>query len=158
MTENTAMNTKVIYPLTLYYDGACPICSLEMDHLREHCTNGRLVFVDIAVPGADTASLGVGRRALMAEIHGRCADGRVLRGLPVLRHAYAAVGLGAWLAPTGWRLLRPGADAGYRLFARHRQALSRAARPLIEGLRAWRAARRLQGCREGRCDVSGGAS
>jgi predicted DCC family thiol-disulfide oxidoreductase YuxK len=149
------MNT---YPLTLYYDGACPICSLEMDHLRERSTDGRLVFVDIDAPGFDAAAVGVAQRDLMAEIHGRTADGRLLRGLPVLRHAYAAAGLGAWLATSGWPLLRPLADIGYRLFARHRQALSRAARPLIDGLRARRSARRMQACRSGRCDLTGEGS
>lgn len=158
MTEMTAMKTELIYPLTLLYDGGCAICALEMDHLRERCSDGRLVFVDIAAPGFDMAAVGVGRAALMAEIHGRCADGRLLRGLPVLRLAYAAAGLGGWLAPTGWRALQPAADAGYRWFARHRQALSRAARPLIDGLRAWRTARRLQACRNGRCDLEEGRS
>lgn len=149
------MTKTTIYPLTLYYDGACPICSLEMDHLRRRSTDGRLVFVDIAAPAFDSAAVGVTRAALMAEIHGRGGDGRLLRGLPVLRHAYAATGLGAWLAPSGWPLLRPFADLGYRVFARHRQGLSRTARPLIDALRACRSARRLQACRDGRCNLEG---
>jgi predicted DCC family thiol-disulfide oxidoreductase YuxK len=32
----------------LFYDAACPVCALEMDHLRERCHDGRLRFVDIA--------------------------------------------------------------------------------------------------------------
>ncbi|MBX3604285.1 MAG: DUF393 domain-containing protein [Piscinibacter sp.] len=149
---------QVTYPLTLYYDGACPVCALEMEHLRERSSDGRLVFIDIAAPDFDAASLGLDLAALRAQIHGRCADGRWLTGLATLREAYAAAGLGAWLAPTGWRPLRPAADALYRGFARHRQAISRAARPLVDGLRAWRSARRLQACRDGRCDTTGGRS
>jgi predicted DCC family thiol-disulfide oxidoreductase YuxK len=39
------------YPLTLFYDADCPVCSLEMDHLRARNDAGKLRFVDIAVPG-----------------------------------------------------------------------------------------------------------
>ena len=46
---------SAIYPLTLYYDGACPVCALEMDHLRSRDAAARLVFVDIAAPGFDPA-------------------------------------------------------------------------------------------------------
>ena len=31
--------SRATYPLTLFYDAACPVCSLEMDHLRERCTD-----------------------------------------------------------------------------------------------------------------------
>ena len=33
-----------LYPLTLLYDGACPVCSLEMEHLRARNANGKLAF------------------------------------------------------------------------------------------------------------------
>lgn len=145
------MNTT--YPLTLLYDGDCAVCALEMEHLRERCSDGRLVFVDIAAPGFDAADHGATLAELEAEIHARAADGRVLRGMGALRAAYAAAGLGAVLAPSAWPLLRPWADAGYALFARHRRRISRAARPLIDTLLAWRMARRQRACRAGRCDI-----
>lgn len=148
------MNTT--YPLTLLYDGDCAVCTLEMDHLRERCRDGRLVFVDIAAPGFDAARHGATQAELEAEIHGVAADGRVLRGLAALRAAYAAAGLGAVLAPTAWPVLRPWADAGYSLFARHRRRFSRAARPLIDTLRAWRSLQRQRACQAGRCDIERG--
>jgi len=145
-----------IYPLTLFYDAGCPVCSLEMDHLRERSRDGRLVFVDISAPGFDAAAHGVSLAAMDAEIHGRAADGRWLRGVEVLRLAYEAAGLGWVLRPTGWPALRPLADAGYRIFARHRRSLSRAAAPLIEAVRAARARRlaeRMRDCRSGACGI-----
>lgn len=45
----TAM-TNDRFPLTLLYDAACPVCALEMDHLRQRNRDGRLAFVDIAAP------------------------------------------------------------------------------------------------------------
>src|SRR5262245_25248882 len=44
------------YPLTLFYDASCPVCALEMDHLRERDIEGRLIFVDIGAPGFDAAA------------------------------------------------------------------------------------------------------
>jgi predicted DCC family thiol-disulfide oxidoreductase YuxK len=144
----------MVYPLTLFYDGGCAVCALEMDHLRERCPDGRLVFVDIAQPGFDAAAYGTTRAAMHAHIHGLCADGTMRRGVEVLRLAYEAAGLGAILRPTGWAPLAPLADAGYRLFARHRRRISRVAAPLIDALRAARARRmaaRMQACRDGAC-------
>ena len=137
---------KTIYPLTLLYDGACPVCSLEMDHLRARNSAGRLVFVDIAAPGFDATPYGATRAELDAEIHAVAADDTTLRGMDVLRLAYAAAGLGWVLQPTGLGPLKPVFDAGYRVFARHRRSISRAAAPVIAVLREARA-RRLSACK-----------
>ena len=145
------------YPLTLLYDGTCAVCSLEMNHLRECNHAGRLLFVDIAAPGFDPASYGATLAAMNAEIHGVRPDGSLLRGVQVLRLAYAAVGLGWVLQPTGWPPLRPLFDAAYRVFARHRRSISRVAAPLIAGVsavRAQRLAQRMQACKGGACDIA----
>lgn len=145
------------FPLTLYYDAQCPVCALEMDHLRERDVARRLVFVDIGAPGFDPAQCGSTLAAMNAEIHARRADGSTLKGVEVLRLAYEAVGLGWVLRATAWPPLRPAFDAGYRFFARHRHAISAAGAPLIHalrGVRARRAARaleRMHACRDGVC-------
>jgi predicted DCC family thiol-disulfide oxidoreductase YuxK len=152
----TANNVTDRFPLTLLYDAACPVCSLEMDHLRERCTDGSLRFVDITAPGFDAAAWATTQAELMARIHGVRPDGTHLVGLAALREAYAAVGLGGWLAPTAWRGLAGPADAAYEQFARHRQRWSRLAAPLIAGIREWRARRTLQrmgACQGGACDI-----
>jgi predicted DCC family thiol-disulfide oxidoreductase YuxK len=149
---------SAVYPLTLLYDAACPVCALEMDHLRSRNLGGQLVFVDISTPGFDPAPYGVGFEAMDAEIHARCADGRVIHGVEVLRLAYAAVGLGWVLRPTGWLPLRALSEAGYRVFARHRRSISRVAAPLIDAIRharAERLARRMRSCRAGTCERAG---
>jgi predicted DCC family thiol-disulfide oxidoreductase YuxK len=146
-----------LYPLTLLYDAACPVCSLEMDHLHERDANGLLVLVDISAPGFDAAAYGCTQQALSEEIHAVRPDGSHLIGLAALRQAYAAVGLGWVLRPTGWGPLAPVADLGYRLFARHRRSISALAGPLIRGLRAWRARRTLRhmkACQNGACALS----
>jgi predicted DCC family thiol-disulfide oxidoreductase YuxK len=146
------MNTDN-YPLTLLYDAGCAVCSLEMDHLRERNVEGRLLFIDISAPGFNPAPYGVTLAAMNAEIHGLRPDGSMLRGVQVLRLAYAAVGLGWVLSPTGWAPLRPLFDVGYRVFARHRQTISRCSGPLIQAVRARRMAKRMQACSGGACEV-----
>jgi predicted DCC family thiol-disulfide oxidoreductase YuxK len=146
-----------IYPLTLIYDAHCPVCALEMDHLRSRNGAGRLLFVDMSQPGFDAAPYGATWAQMDAEIHGLQADGTLVRGLAVLRLAYAAVGLGWVLRPTGLGPLRPVSDLAYRLFARYRRPISRAAAPLIDALRGHRArrlARRMADCQGGACTVA----
>ena len=125
MTVNTTSNR---WPLTLLYDAQCAVCSLEMDHLRQRCGDaGHLVFVDITAAGFDAARWDTTQAELMAQIHAVRPDGSHLIGLAALREAYAVAGLGAWLAPTGWRGVRWLSDRAYAAFARHRQRISRAA-------------------------------
>lgn len=147
---------SAIYPLTLLYDAACPVCALEMDHLRARNDAGRLAFVDISAPGFDPTPYGATLAQMDAEIHALAADGRLMKGVQVLRLAYEAVGLGWVMRPVGWGPLRGVSDVAYRLFARHRRTVSRVAAPLIDGVRALRArqmARRMRRCAGGACTM-----
>jgi predicted DCC family thiol-disulfide oxidoreductase YuxK len=149
-----------IYPLTLLYDAACPVCSLEMDHLRERNVDHQLAFVNINEPGFDASAWGTTLAELNAEMHGVTPSGEHLLGLAALRAAYAAVGLGWVLKPTGWGPLAPLADAGYRWFAQHRLTISATAAPLINAMRAWREWRirrvhqRMARGQGGQCDIN----
>ena len=117
--------------LTIYCDGACPMCALEVDMLRRRDREHRLRWVDISAPGFDAAAHGFAHRDLDAVIHGVRADGSVVRGLDVLHVAYGAAGLGWLVAATRHPWLRTPSDAAYRLFARHRHAISRALAPAL---------------------------
>jgi predicted DCC family thiol-disulfide oxidoreductase YuxK len=68
----------------------------------------------------------------MGRIHALAGDGEVLRDLAVFRRAYALVGVGWLMAPSGWPGLQPLADAAYRLWARWRLAFT--GRPNLEQL------------------------
>ena len=58
-----------IHPLTLLYDGRCPVCSLEMDGLRAQDSHGRLRFEDISAPDFDAAPWGATAAQLDARLH-----------------------------------------------------------------------------------------
>ena len=126
------------YPLKIFYDASCPVCAPEMDGLRARDRAARLELVDMSAPGFDAACHGFAPADLDAAIHAVRPDGSVVRGMPVLRLAYAAVGLGWLLRPTGFGPLRPAFDAAYRIFARHRKSISRALAPAIAAVRAGR--------------------
>ncbi|OYT90259.1 MAG: thiol-disulfide oxidoreductase [Burkholderiales bacterium PBB3] len=140
MTNNNANPSD--YPLTLYYDGLCPVCNLEMDNLKARNHQNLLRFVDISVPFFDPTPLGVSLQSLNELIHAKRPDGALVVGVEVFRLAYSAVGLGRWFAPTALPVLKPLADAAYALFARNRYGFSRASMPVLEWLRRVRSARR----------------
>jgi predicted DCC family thiol-disulfide oxidoreductase YuxK len=121
------------------YDGECPFCRVEARWLRAlGRRGGRLALEDIASPGFDPARYGRTLPELMGSLHGVFPDGRQTQGVETFRQAYAAAGHGWVLAATRWPVLRPAADALYRLFARYRVRLG--------GLFG-------RGCSAGRCAV-----
>ncbi|WP_407290638.1 thiol-disulfide oxidoreductase DCC family protein [Stutzerimonas zhaodongensis] len=102
-------------PLTLYVDGACPLCAREVIWLRRHATPDRLQLVDISAPEffSEERSL----EQLRAKLHARSADGHWLTGLDATYWSWRAAGRGRWAAPLGWRLLRPLLLLAYWLFS-----------------------------------------
>jgi predicted DCC family thiol-disulfide oxidoreductase YuxK len=140
-----------IYPLTLYYESACPLCNAEMNNLRLRDSHGLLNLVDISAPGFADFPEGADMNDLLTLIHARTADGRVLKGVDAFRLAYEAVGLdwisGALRLPLLGRL----ADLAYPVLARNRHRLPRR---LIVALfeRGWR--RAAERAAAARCDSS----
>jgi len=110
---------------TILIDGDCPLCRAEGRLLRRmDGGRGRLDLVDIAAEGFDAGAYGTTQDRVMGEIHGVGEDGALVTGMEVFRRAYAAVGWGWLLAPTGWPVLRRVFDALYRWFARNRLRLT----------------------------------
>ena len=118
----------VLYPLTVYYDGSCPVCSREIDRYRTLSQSDRLHFVDISAASFDAVALGLDPSALMKAMHARDAGGRLYLGveafralwlgLPRLRYRYLSQLLGL-------PVLHLLAVFGYRIFARWRHWLPR---------------------------------
>lgn len=126
--SDRANNSPLVFPLTIYFDAACPLCASEMRTLKAADTEGRLVLVDCSAPGFDDASLaacGVSREAMLARIHARDAAGRWLDGVEVFEAAYGAAGFSALARLWGSKRLRPCWDRVYPWIARRRYLLSR---------------------------------
>jgi predicted DCC family thiol-disulfide oxidoreductase YuxK len=152
------MKNQSNYPLTLLYDGACPLCNLEMDNLKARNSAGLLAFVNIAAPDFDpapfTRAQAATRQDMLALIHAMRPDGSLVVGVEVFRLAYAAVGLGVWVAPTGWPLFKPVFNAAYAVFARNRYGFSALFMPAITRVAARRTLRRSRACAGGVCEVN----
>lgn len=146
-----------LYPLTLYYDGACPLCMAEMRNLMLRNTAGRLRFVDMA-PAGFVAPAGAKREDLARLLHGQAADGRWLRGVDTFVAMYEAVGV-PWVAQAlGGRWVRPLAERGYPWLARNRHRIPRWLAHVVFGTALRRAARQVAAageCAQGACRRDG---
>ncbi len=141
------------YPLTLLYDGNCPVCNLEMDNLWARNSAGLLRFVDITAPGFDPTPYKASIAEMNVLIHAQRPDGSLVIGVEVFRLAYGAVGLGSYTRFTGWPVFKLLVDWAYALFARNRYSASRIAMPLITWIAARRALKRSKACAKGHCEL-----
>ena len=112
-------------PLTVLYDGACPLCRREIGVYRGLQSSAPVCFADVS-DAAQPLPPGTTREQLLARFHVRDTDGRLLSGAQAFLALWAALPGWRWLARVG-RL--PGAawamERVYRLFLRVRPALQR---------------------------------
>jgi ubiquinone biosynthesis monooxygenase Coq7 len=112
-------------PLTVLYDGACPLCRREIGIYRGLQPNSPVCFADVN-DSAQPLPPDTTRDQLLARFHVRRSDGQLLSGAQAFLALWAALPGWRWLALAG-RL--PGAawamERTYRLFLRWRPALQR---------------------------------
>lgn len=82
--------------LTVYYDGACPICAREIGMYRGCAGAERIDWVDVGVAGApEKVADDLSRDQALARFHVRAEDGRLVSGAA----AFATL----WRALPAWR-------------------------------------------------------
>lgn len=108
------------YPLTVWFDGACPLCSREMAFMQRLDRKRRLRFCDFSAPDYNVAANGIPLPELAAVIHARWEDETVIRGVEVFRAIWQAVGLGFLTRMSRLPLIDPLAVKAYAWFARNR--------------------------------------
>lgn len=119
---------------TVYYDGACPVCNVEVSHIRSRDRHQVMNFIDISSPSFQADETGRSQQQLMSRIHAQTEDGQWETGMPVLRQMYHHAGLSHWLAWTAYPGLSRAFDGLYGWFANHRMAISRYSRPVLRVL------------------------
>jgi len=82
------------YPLTVYFDGECPICRLEIDLMKILNRRERIQFIDFSTSSYRPADHGLGQCDLGRVIHARWSDGTLITGVEVFREMWEAIGLG----------------------------------------------------------------
>jgi predicted DCC family thiol-disulfide oxidoreductase YuxK len=112
------------YPLTVFFDGACPICDREIALMRRLDRRRRLVFCDFSRPNYDTALINISPVELGRVIHARWVDGTVITGVEVFRAMWEAVGLGFLARLSRLYLVEPLVLKAYAWFARNRLRLT----------------------------------
>lgn len=116
-------------PLTVYFDGSCPLCQREIGFYRRMPAAQALGWVDVSQP----AELGAGLdcRAAMARFHVRDANGQLFSGAAAFSRLWRQLPGWRWL---GWLSAVPPvswlAELAYRLFLPVRPWLQR-------GLKRW---------------------
>jgi len=115
--------------LTLFYDGACPLCQAEILFLSGRNQAGLLNFVDINSKAYDPLKVGVSCEEALAAMYGLYADGTLIHGVTVFPEAYRRAELPtlAWIFSR--KSMQPVLKMGYRFFAKNRHAISRVLGP-----------------------------
>ena len=112
-------------PLTVLYDGACPVCRREIGIYRGLEPNTLMCFLDVSNE-ALALPLGTTCEQLLRRSHVRSRDGELLSGAKAFLALWAALPGWHWLALFGrvpgvsWAMER-----AYRLFLRWRPAMQR---------------------------------
>jgi predicted DCC family thiol-disulfide oxidoreductase YuxK len=112
-------------PLTLFYDGGCPVCSREMRFLKKKDSKNLISFIDISSSDFNPSEYNKDQDTFMKQIHARLPDGTLITGMEVFRQAYQRVGHGWILFPTKFPVIKQLADICYALFAKNRMRISK---------------------------------
>jgi len=117
------MNDKDL-PLTLYFDGRCPLCLREVRWLALRARPDRLRLVDVHDDLALTCHSTPSRQEMLAMLHARTARGQWLVGVDATVAAWQAAGVGGWVSWLTWPLMRRFSVFAYQWFARYRHRLA----------------------------------
>lgn len=122
MTSPAPSRSKAV---TVWYDGACPLCLREIAWVRRLDQARRIEFVDVS--GDGPAACPIDRADLLARFHAREGD-RLLSGAAAFAAMWRAIPL---LRPLGLaarnRVVLSALEVGYRQFLRVRPRLQRLA-------------------------------
>jgi 3-demethoxyubiquinol 3-hydroxylase len=112
--------------LTVYYDGACPVCSREIAAYQRARGAEAIEFVDAAACPAPALGEGLTREAALAAMHARRPDGSLVQGARAFGEIWGRL---PDTRPLGALMRVPGvawvAELAYRGFLRVRRAWRR---------------------------------
>jgi predicted DCC family thiol-disulfide oxidoreductase YuxK len=116
--------------LTVYFDGACPLCAAEIAYYRRQDTARAVRFPDALHDGTVLGS-DLGKREAMARFHVRTSEGRLISGAAAFVELWRALPRWSWAAKLvrGRRTMTM-LELGYEGLLHIRPGLSKLARRL----------------------------
>lgn len=106
-------------PVTVFYDGGCPVCAREIAFYRDRPGADGLCWVDVS---REAPPAGLDRAAALARFHARLPDGHMVSGAAAFAEVWRRVPGFRWLgALVAWRPVTPVAELAYRGFLRVRR-------------------------------------
>jgi predicted DCC family thiol-disulfide oxidoreductase YuxK len=85
--------------LTVFYDGACPLCSTEIGYYRRRRGAERLDWVDVSACPTEVVAPGLSRQQALKRFHVRDAGGHLVSGGQAFAVLWSALPAFAWI---GW--------------------------------------------------------
>ena len=139
-TPAQAVATKVdtnMTEISVYYDGACPLCSREIDLYRKKDVDHKIDFVDISAPSFDAQAHGLDPVAVHKVFHVRDPQGNIYTKVEGFKTIWTTLGICQPLVRAADNpVLRMFMDFGYLVFARVRPWLPK-----------------NKSCQDGSCDI-----
>jgi predicted DCC family thiol-disulfide oxidoreductase YuxK len=125
------MTNAPAFPLSVYYDGSCIVCSTEIEHYRRKDRDNRLVLVDISRPDFKPDPFNITLQSFMYELHVIDRNGTVYKGVEAFWAIWQAFPASTLYGMLGsiitLPVINPLARLGYRSFARIRRYLPKRA-------------------------------
>ena len=113
------------HALTVYHDGSCPLCRMEIGQYRSARGAERIDFVDVSQSGVDPGP-GLSRQDAMGHFHVRLPSGELKSGAAAFAEIWNV--LPSW-RPAAGLAKAPGAlpvmELGYRAFKPFRPTLAK---------------------------------
>lgn len=148
------------YPLTIYFDASCRLCNSEMQNIKLHDVDNKLILIDCSAPEFDDKPFpkeGITRELMMNKLHMQDANGTWHVGVDAFKVIYHTVGMFSIAKLWGGRFTKPLTKKLYPWVVKNRYTLSKIGLPELFGLWSKHAARkadkRSRTCAEGRCVV-----
>lgn len=123
MGRFSTLNAAV--PVTLFHDGHCPFCRVEVAWLQKHRHQARIQLVDIQSSDFDADKFGRTFDEMMGQLHLLDSHGTWYVGMDASRALYAVLGYRRLVMLSCLPGLRYLMNAGYRFFARRRIRLGK---------------------------------
>lgn len=113
--------------ITLFYDGACPVCSREVSLYRKLDRRGAIRWHDVVASEGDLGADRVSQADALRVLHARLPDGRLVTGVDAFIAVWDRLpGFRLFARVARWRPVTWILEKGYAWYAPRRKRLTRA--------------------------------